>query len=126
MSDYRQHLGSLRSLKANKQRVAFFDLDRTLIAVFSAIPMLIEQVKAKQVSLVGAAQQLLLAVGHRRDVYDFEELLDAAVGMLKGLKENDLSRLGDKLYHKHLQQKLYSEAQELVDTHRQNGRSARR
>jgi putative phosphoserine phosphatase/1-acylglycerol-3-phosphate O-acyltransferase len=121
MSDYRQHLGSLRSLRTSKQRVAFFDLDRTLIAVYSAIPLLVEQVKAKQVSVAGAAQQILMAVGHSRDVYDFEEVLDAAVGMLKGLKESDFNRLGDKLYHKHLQKKLYSEAQELVDTHRQLG-----
>ena len=29
--------------------------------------------------------------------------------------------MGDRLFHKHLQKKLYCEAQELVDTHRQLG-----
>ena len=62
-----------------------------------------------------------MAVGQSRDVYDFEEVLEAAIGMLAGLKEHEFSRLGDKLFHKHLQKKLYIEAQELVDTHRQLG-----
>ena len=121
MPDYRQHLGSLRSLKADKRRVAFFDLDRTLIAVYSAIPLLMEQVKAGQVSWVGAAQQVFMALGQSRQVYDFEEVLDTAIGMLQGVSEQEFSRMGDRLFHKHLQKKLYAEAQELVDTHRQLG-----
>lgn len=119
MPDYRKHLGALHSLKADKRQVAFFDLDRTLIAVYSAVPLLREQVKAKQVSLVGAAQQILMALGHSRDIYDFEEVLAAATGMLEGVNEQEFSRMGDRLFHKHLQKKLYAEAQELVDTHRQ-------
>ena len=121
MTDYRDHLQSLRSMKRNRNRVAFFDLDKTLIAVYSAVPLLIEQVKSKQISVIGAVQQILMAVGQSRDVYDFEEVLDTAVGMLAGVKEHEFSRLGDKLFHKHLQKKLYTEAQELVDTHRQLG-----
>ena len=121
MPDYRQHLGSLRSLKADKHRVAFFDLDRTLIAVYSAIPLLMEQVKARQVSWIGAAQQVFMALGQSRQVYDFEEVLDTAIGMLQGVSEQEFSRMGDRLFHKHLQKKLYAEAQELVDTHRQLG-----
>ena len=121
MPDYRTHLGSLRSLKADKRRVAFFDLDRTLIAVYSAVPLLMEQVKAKQVSVVGAAQQIFMALGLSRDVYDFEEVLDSAIGMLEGVSEQEFIRIGDRLFHKHLQKKLYAEAQELVDTHRQLG-----
>ncbi|MDH3991275.1 MAG: HAD-IB family hydrolase, partial [Gammaproteobacteria bacterium] len=121
MPDYRSHLGSLRSLKANKNRVALFDLDRTLIAVYSAVPLLMEQVKAKQVSWVGAAQQVFMALGQSREVYDFEEILDTAIGMLEGVSEQEFIRLGDRLFHKHLQKKLYVEAQELVDTHRQLG-----
>ena len=121
MSDYRKHLTTLRGLKNNSKRVAMFDLDRTLIAVYSAVPLLLEQLKAKQVSAVGAIQQILMALGHSRDVYDFEEVLESAVGMLSGVAEHDLTRLGDRLFHKHLQKKLYAEAQELVDTHRQLG-----
>ena len=121
MPDYRSHLGSLRSLKANKNRVALFDLDRTLIAVYSAVPLLMEQVKAKQVSWVGAAQQVFMALGQSREVYDFEEVLETAIGMLEGVSEQEFIRMGDRLFHKHLQRKLYVEAQELVDTHRQLG-----
>jgi putative phosphoserine phosphatase/1-acylglycerol-3-phosphate O-acyltransferase len=121
MSDYRNHLSELRGLKRNTKRVAMFDLDRTLIAVYSAVPLLLEQLKAKQVSAVGATQQILMALGHSRDVYEFEEVLEAAVGMLSGVPEHELTRLGDRLFHKHLQKKLYAEAQELVDTHRQLG-----
>ena len=121
MSDYRNHLTELRGLKRNTKRVAMFDLDRTLIAVYSAVPLLLEQLKAKQVSAVGATQQTLMALGHSRDVYEFEEVLEAAVGMLSGVPEHELTRLGDRLFHKHLQKKLYAEAQELVDTHRQLG-----
>lgn len=121
MSDYRQHLGSLRSLKADKRRVAFFDLDRTLISVYSAVPLLLEQIKARQVSVLGAAQQVLMALGQTRNVYEFEEVLGTAVGMLKGIKAHDFSRVGDRLFHKHLQNKVYAEAQELVDTHRRLG-----
>jgi len=121
MPDYRKHLRSLRSMRANKRRVAFFDLDRTLIAVYSAVPLLLEQVKAKQITPAGAAQQIFMALGQSRDVYDFEEVLETAVNMLQGAKEQEFKRLGERLFHKHLHKKLYSEAQELVDTHRQLG-----
>ncbi len=121
MPDYRKHLASLRNMRADKRRVAFFDLDRTLIAVYSAVPLLLEQVKAKQIGLAGAAQQIFMALGQSREVYDFEEVLETAVSMLRGIKEQEFARLGERLFHKHLHKKLYSEAQELVDTHRQLG-----
>lgn len=121
MSDYRKHLLSLHGLQHNSKRVAMFDLDRTLIAVYSAVPLLLEQFKARHISAVGATQQVLMALGHSRDVYDFEEVLETAVGMLADIDEHELARLGDRLFHKHLQKKLYAEAQELVDTHRQLG-----
>ncbi|MEP0200842.1 MAG: HAD-IB family hydrolase [Halioglobus sp.] len=121
MPDHRKHLGELRALKHSKKRVAFFDLDRTLIAVYSAVPLLLEQVRAKQISALGAAQQLFMALGQSREIYEFEEVLETAIGMLSGLEEQELIRLGDRLFHKHLQKKLYAESQELVDTHRQLG-----
>jgi phosphoserine phosphatase len=121
MSNFRQHLVSLRSLRSSKRRAAFFDLDRTLIAVYSALPLLLEQIRARQVSPLGAMQQVLMALGQRNEIYEFEEVLETAIGMLRGVNEQEFSRLGDKLFHKHLQKKIYSEAQELVDTHRQLG-----
>ncbi len=121
MSDFRQHLQSLHALRKDGRRVAFFDLDRTLISVYSAVPLLMEQVKAGQVSVVGATQQVMMALGQSRDIYEFEEVLATAIDMLAGYPEHDFSRMGDKLFHKHLQKKIYSEAQELVDTHRELG-----
>jgi len=121
MDDYREQLKQLRKLKPDSKATAFFDLDRTLISVYSALPLLLEQFKAGQISSLGALQQILMALGQSQNVYEFEEVMAAAAGMLAGVREQDFSKLGDLLFHKHLQKKVYMEAQELVDTHRQLG-----
>lgn len=119
MSDYRQQLSHLRQLQPDAKQVAFFDLDKTLISVYSALPLLLEQLKAKQVSSLGALQQILMALGQSRDMYEFEEVMGAAINMLEGVSEQEFTKMGDLLFHKHLQKNVYLEAQELVDAHRQ-------
>ncbi|MFK7734095.1 MAG: HAD-IB family hydrolase [Pseudomonadales bacterium] len=121
MSDYQGHLQTLRKRKASKRGVALFDLDRTLISVYSALPLLLEQVKTGQVSYVAAIQQLLMAIGQSQEVYEFEEVLKTVAEQLENRSEQEFSKLGSLLFHKHLQKKVYIEAQELVDSHRQLG-----
>ena len=102
MPDYREQLQKLGKLKEDNRATALFDLDRTLISVYSALPLLLEQFKAGQISTLGALQQILMALGQSQDIYEFEEVMSAAANMLEGDSEQDFSKLGDLLFHKHL------------------------
>jgi len=119
--EFSDYLQQLRAVRRSAQRVAFFDLDRTLIASYSALPLLYEQLKGQKIGFLGALQQLLMALGQSRGAYDFEEVAGKAVAMIAGCPEKDFQHLGDLLFHKHLRKRIYSEAQELIDAHRSKG-----
>lgn len=121
MSDHHQYLARLRESKKDQRAVAFFDLDRTLISVYSALPLLLEQLKAGQVSSLGALQQVLMGIGQARDVYHFEEVLGTAIGQLSGVEEAEFRKLGELLFHKHLRKRIFVEALHLIDAHRKLG-----
>jgi len=123
MTKLEQHLQSI----ANSQQpaVAFFDLDRTLIAGYSILALAMETAAqgARRGKLGQAAQVVRDILKHK--VYssgsNYHRLVRRMTRTLTGVSEKTLSALGELAYQKHLAKALYREAIALVEAHRAAG-----
>ena len=121
MHSLKEHLKTIQPSTG----VAFFDLDRTLIAGFSIMALAQETVRhaAKRGDLAQSAQVLRDVIKARADSSggSYHRLVRRLSGALTGVSEEVLERLGERAYSAHIARGLYREAIELVETHRAAG-----
>lgn len=123
-----QHLATIGQMQ-NSPSVAFFDLDRTLIAGFSIVGMARERIRhgltrgdLRESSAILAdllRQQRNMEKGQKGPGY--KRLVTSLSKSLKGLSEETLIRLGEQAYDNTIARSLYSEAIALVEAHRRAG-----
>ena len=107
----------VKVLEASGERedvVAFFDLDRTIIAGYSITALMIERLRS------GMSPRHLVAQVSRFISYGFgragyQELLEGTVAELVGLPEQELVELGERAYQRRLQRLIYPEARRLIE-----------
>ena len=89
MSDsYTDLLDSVDASRKGLKVGAFFDLDKTIIACFSAFYLLKEQVRAKQITSLDAAVQLAAAVAFEATgKISFDDVIKTSVSACAGLEE---------------------------------------
>lgn len=105
-------------------RVAFFDLDRTLIAGYSIFSMAMET--ARHAATQGDWKQATKLV---RDMLrqkssgggNYHQLVRRMAKALTGVDETTLATLGEKAFNNNLARNLYPEAVALVEAHRAAG-----
>jgi putative phosphoserine phosphatase/1-acylglycerol-3-phosphate O-acyltransferase len=120
------HLQSIAaSVGAQSPAVAFFDLDRTLIAGYSILALASET--ARLGARRGQWRQSARVIGdllqHRVDGSgsNYHRVVRRTSRVLAGISETALTRLGEQAYRKHLAKSLYREAIALVEAHRAAG-----
>jgi putative phosphoserine phosphatase/1-acylglycerol-3-phosphate O-acyltransferase len=96
MTSLETHLRAIEQTADRGATVAFFDLDRTLIAGYSI---------------------LALAISGS----NYHRVVKRTSKALSGISESALTRLGEQAYRKHLARNLYREAISLVEAHRAAG-----
>ncbi len=100
---------------------AFFDLDRTLIAGFSAKVFIKERIKSGKMTPKEIAAQfqggLVYALGNK----NFAGLAALSAKGVKGLPEKNLIELGEEVYLKHLSKAIYPQSRALVEAHMAKG-----
>ena len=124
-----EHLQTIESAAPGKPVVAFFDLDRTLIAGYSIVAMAWE--RARHGLGKGELRQSIKilhdvirqsndkAAGKSGDSY--QRLVRRLSKSLQGISEEALTELGEKAYQNTLARGLYSEAISLIEAHRSAG-----
>jgi len=123
MTKLEQHLQNIAN--SEQRAVAFFDLDRTLIAGYSILALAMETAAqgARRGKLGQSAQVIRDILKHK--VYssgsNYHRLVRRMTRTLTGVSETTLSALGERAYHKHLAKALYREAIALVEAHRAAG-----
>jgi putative phosphoserine phosphatase/1-acylglycerol-3-phosphate O-acyltransferase len=119
------HLQSIESSRGAQPAVAFFDLDRTLIAGYSILALALETAEqgARRGKLGQATKVVRDVLKHK--VYssgaNYHRLVKRTTRALTGVSEATLSELGKQAYRKHLAKALYREAIALVEAHRAAG-----
>lgn len=114
-------------MNAGDRVIAFFDLDRTLIAGYSIVAVALERIRhgvtrGELQDSIGILRDL---VKHQRDNRikgpNYQRLVQRLSRSLKGTREETLVKLGEKAYLNSLARNLYSEAIALVEAHRRAG-----
>ena len=106
------------------ERIAFFDLDRTLIAGYSIVSLAMEA--ARTVASNGRLREslsLLREVSkHKgRGGPQYHQLVRRTASALAGMPESALIEMGDKAFRNSVARSLYREAIQLVEAHRAAG-----
>ena len=124
MGALEQHLQMLGQGDA-APAVAFFDLDRTLIAGYSILAVAQEtaQLAARRGNLRKSAKVLRDILRHKVDQSggNYHRLVRRTTRALAGVPEQTLTQLGEQAYRKHIAKTLYREAVALVEAHRAAG-----
>ena len=120
-TEFGHYLQELTREPAAAGTVAFFDLDRTLIAGYSITALALERVRSGVMSpkhIISHAG-VFLGWGLRRAGY--QELLKGTVQGLIGLEEAEIVELGQQAFERRLAGSIYAEARTLIDAHRAAG-----
>jgi len=120
-----QQLDTIRHVGGGQPAVAFFDLDRTLIAGYSILAIARETVRhaTRQGDLRQAARVLGDVMRHRveNSGSNYHRVVRRVTRALQGVPEATLTSLGEQAYRNSIEKTLYSEAIKLVEAHRAAG-----
>lgn len=100
---------------------AFFDLDGTLVAGFTASAHARDRIKRRQArlgELLGIAEA---ALRYRLGRMQFERLLQRAAGYLRGESLTELTAIGERLYAESLARRVYPVMRQIVAAHHDRG-----
>ncbi len=100
---------------------AFFDVDRTLLAGFSAVGFMKDKFANEGLSLSNVAEAVAgtLRFGMKRT--SFPSFLEETSSDLVGLTEQELLEQGERVFAKHLVTDIYPESRILVEAHQRRG-----
>lgn len=123
------HLQSIDDRAGGPPVVAFFDLDRTLIAGYSIVGMAWERVRhgltrgelRSSVAILGELLRRRRAPTARLRKSGYHRLVEQLSHGLAGVPEETLTRLGELAYRNGIARSLYSEAITLIEAHRRAG-----
>lgn len=100
---------------------AFFDLDRTLLAGFSAASFVRELVRTGKIDLSSMVQGMAAVARFQFGGVGFSGFVAETVGALKGMAEHDLVDMGERLFTRELAASVYPESRALVHAHQKRG-----
>lgn len=100
---------------------AFFDLDRTIVAGFSAVAFVRDAVLQGQLGAGSVLQTLASAVRFQIGQLGFSGLLSDTAATLAGIPEDHFVAMGERIYSDTLAGDVYPESRALVQAHRRLG-----
>ncbi|HEY2775482.1 MAG TPA: HAD-IB family hydrolase [Candidatus Binatia bacterium] len=106
---------------AGPQIGAFFDLDRTLIAGFSASAFVREWLTSGRAAPAEIAAAASAAAAFQLGQKNFSAFVSESLAMVRGLTEKEWSDIGEKLFGASIAASIFPESRALVDAHRSRG-----
>jgi putative phosphoserine phosphatase/1-acylglycerol-3-phosphate O-acyltransferase len=100
---------------------AFFDVDRTLLAGFSAAAFVREQLLSGRMGASELAEMTLGAIGFELGRSGFSLFDTSATASYRGLAETALEEIGEAIFVKRLAAMVYPEARAIVRAHQERG-----
>ncbi len=96
---------------------AFFDLDGTLVAGFTAVIFTQERILRRDMGVGELLGMIQASLSHTLGRSEFEDLIGKAAGALAGRLISDLEEIGEKLFVQRIESRIYPEMRELVRAH---------
>jgi len=121
MSVYRRLTGAVDKGPSGAHIAAFFDLDRTLLAGFSATAFTRELVRTGRLGWGEIGGVLAAATRFQLGLEDFSSFVAALSGSLVDMPEREMVELGERLFRDELAGSVYPESRALVRAHQRKG-----
>jgi putative phosphoserine phosphatase / 1-acylglycerol-3-phosphate O-acyltransferase len=100
---------------------AFFDVDRTLIAGFSALQFMRHGLRSGLMNPGDFAEAVATAVRFQLGQTGFSGFVTGTAGMLRGRTETELEEMGEQIFTERLATEIYPESRALVHAHNHKG-----
>jgi putative phosphoserine phosphatase/1-acylglycerol-3-phosphate O-acyltransferase len=100
---------------------AFFDVDRTLLAGFSAAAFMRDKLSSGEMSLANSLQGVLGAIRFGLNQTSFPSFIEESSGDMIGLSEAELADVGERVFAQRLVTDIFPESRALVEAHQQRG-----
>src|SRR6201994_1425839 len=100
---------------------AFFDLDGTLVAGFTAVILTQERLLRRDMGVGELLSMVQAGLSHTLGRIEFEDLIGKAAGALAGRLLDDLEEIGERLFAQRIESRIYPEMRELVRAHMARG-----
>jgi putative phosphoserine phosphatase/1-acylglycerol-3-phosphate O-acyltransferase len=100
---------------------AFFDLDRTIIAGFSAFAFLADWIMSGRMTVGGFAKTVLASLRYETGGIGFSAMVNETSALLEGFDEDEYSALGETIFEGWLAGDVYPEARAIVRAHQKRG-----
>jgi putative phosphoserine phosphatase / 1-acylglycerol-3-phosphate O-acyltransferase len=122
--DPRRLPGSVAEIEASPdgpQIGAFFDLDGTLIAGYSAKYVAQERFRNREVNAKELVRTVGLSVMYGAGRADFADFIRMGAEGWRGRHHEDLEQMGERLFRQKIEALIYPEMREIVRAHQQRG-----
>lgn len=100
---------------------AFFDLDGTLVAGFTAVILTRERFRNRDMGVGELIGMIAAGLNHQLGRMEFESLINKASSALRGRSYSDLLQIGERLFVDKIEKRIYPEMRELVEAHLDRG-----
>jgi putative phosphoserine phosphatase / 1-acylglycerol-3-phosphate O-acyltransferase len=100
---------------------AFFDLDGTLVAGYTAAAQTRDRVRRRDLRVVEFLTIVQLAVQFRLGRRTFETLIEGSARTVKGRPAREVDEMGDRIFQQSVADLIYPEMRELVRAHQRRG-----
>ena len=100
---------------------AFFDLDGTLVAGFTATAHASDRIRRRQARIGEVLGVIEASLRYKLGRMQFERLLVRAAGYLRGESLAELDEIGDRLYREQVSGRVYPLMREIVKAHQARG-----
>ena len=114
-------LDDIRSAPRGPKTAALFDFDGTLIAGFSVVQFLREQIQQRKLKLKDARRMLVNSTRLMAKGASFSELFNASCDLLQGTFESDYAEFSEAVYEKRIAKLIYPEARAMIREHQAMG-----
>lgn len=117
----KETLSDIRAAPEGPETAALFDFDGTLIAGFSVVQFLREQVSQRRLSLDDARRMAFNSARLIARRASFSELFNASCELLAGADEAEYGAFGREVYERRIARLIYPEARALIREHKACG-----
>jgi putative phosphoserine phosphatase / 1-acylglycerol-3-phosphate O-acyltransferase len=100
---------------------AFFDLDGTLVAGYTAAAQTRDRLRHRDLRVVEFLTIVELAVQFRLGRRAFETLIEGSARTVRGRRERDVDEMGERIFRQSVADLIYPEMRELVRAHQDRG-----
>ena len=100
---------------------AFFDLDGTLVAGFTAAAHSLDRLRRREVGAGEVLQLMQLALDYQLGRREFEALIEAGARTARGRLAEDVEEMGERIFRQSVVDQIYPEMRDLVLAHQRRG-----